>query len=499
MKPEDEDKLEKLPLRPIVSNIGTATHKTAQFLCRLLTPLATSKYTIQNTKEFVDKVRKMKVPRGYKMISFDVVSLFTNVPLERTIEIILRKVYDEKRIKTKIKREDMKQLLLLCTKGVPFSFDGQLYTQIEGVMMGSPLGALFANIFMTELENSVVPRLDKLSNWNRYVDDTFAFVELGAEKTIQEELNKFHPTIQFTYETEESSSLSFLDVLVTKNNDGTLQISLYRKDTNTDVYMNWNSYAPKAWKIATLKSLIKRAFMISSTADSLNKELQHLKDVFSCINQYPKSVIENAIVTERELDKRRKEGNQENDEENRGNESSEENQETHENDRGNESTDTITLNLPYAGDDGEKIMKKMTKVINNTLDKTKKTKVRIVYNAKKLSARFSVKDKTELKHIHNVVYHIKCPRKKCKSHYIGQTKCRTEKRTIQHNRMDKNSHVLKHSKETKHRRIWLKDVKILGQGYQSDFKRKISESLFIRTMTPDLNVQKDAYKLALFH
>ena len=105
-------------------------------------------------------------------------------------------------------------------------------------MMGSPLGALFANIFMTELENSVVPRLDKLSNWNRYVDDTFAFVEPGAEKTIQEELNKFHSTIQFTYETEESNSLSFLDVLVTKNDDGTLQTGVYRKDTNTDVYMN---------------------------------------------------------------------------------------------------------------------------------------------------------------------------------------------------------------------------------------------------------------------
>ena len=71
--------------------------------------------------------------------------------------------------------------------------------------------------------------------------------------------------------------------------------------------MNWNSYAPKAWKIATLKSLIKRAYMISSTDDSLNEELRHLKDVFSCINQYPKSVIDNAIAMERELDKRRKE------------------------------------------------------------------------------------------------------------------------------------------------------------------------------------------------
>ena len=59
------------------------------------------------------------------MISFDVVSLFTNVPLQKTIDIILRKVYTEKLIKTKIPRNKMKELLLLCTQGVPFTFNGE--------------------------------------------------------------------------------------------------------------------------------------------------------------------------------------------------------------------------------------------------------------------------------------------------------------------------------------------------------------------------------------
>ena len=113
---------------------------------------------------------------------------------DQTIEIILWKVYDEKKIDTKIKREDMKRLLLLCTKGA-FSFNGDLYTQVEGVMMGSPLGALFANIFMAELENDIVPQLRDLSNWNRYVDDTFAFVKQGKEKAVLEELNRYHPSI----------------------------------------------------------------------------------------------------------------------------------------------------------------------------------------------------------------------------------------------------------------------------------------------------------------
>ena len=108
IKSTDQDKISKLPIRPIVSNIGTATHKTAQYLSKLLSPLAKSKYTIENTKDFVNKIQKMKVPNGFKLISFDVVSLFTNVPLNATIDIILRKIYVEELIKTKIKRKKMK-------------------------------------------------------------------------------------------------------------------------------------------------------------------------------------------------------------------------------------------------------------------------------------------------------------------------------------------------------------------------------------------------------
>ena len=421
------------------------------------------------------------------MVSFDVVSLFTNVPLDQTIDIILRKVYDEKKIDTKIKRKDMKRLLLLCTKGVAFSFNGDLYTQVEGVMMGSPLGALFANIFMAELENNIVPRLQDLSSWNRYVDDTFAFVRQGKEKVVQEELNRYHPSIKFTYEVEESNKIPFLDVLIT-NKNGSLQTSVYRKSTNTDVYMNWNSYAPKSWKVATLKSLVKRAFMVSSTEVALDGELIHLKKIFAAVNQYPEKLIERIISNEKEIHSRnitKEQNNQHN------------NQDTEEEEEPKK--ETITLNLPYAGDQGENIMRKLKKDISNSVRKNGNSiKIRIVYNAKRLSSKFAVKDKTRLKHLHNVVYHTKCPNKKCKSRYIGQTKCRVGKRTIEHNRTDKKSHVLKHSKKSKHRRIWLDDVEILGQGYQSDFKRKISESLFIRTLKPDLNVQKDAFKLSLF-
>ena len=113
VKVNDPGKLGKLPIRPIVSNIGTATHKTVRYLGELLSPLGKSKYTVESTTDFVNKIKKLHVSRGYQMISFDVVSLFTNVPLNQTIDIILRNVYDEKLISTKIKCGNMKELLLL--------------------------------------------------------------------------------------------------------------------------------------------------------------------------------------------------------------------------------------------------------------------------------------------------------------------------------------------------------------------------------------------------
>ena len=121
--------LKELTLRPIASNVGTATYNTAKYLANLLAPLAKSDYTIINTADFINRLKKERIPRKYKMISFDVKSLFTNVSLDETISIVLRKIYDEGKIETNIPRNVMKELLLLCTKHVHFTFNGDIYIQ----------------------------------------------------------------------------------------------------------------------------------------------------------------------------------------------------------------------------------------------------------------------------------------------------------------------------------------------------------------------------------
>jgi len=93
--------------------------------------------------------------------------------------VILRKVYDEKLIDTKIPKKEMKELLLLCTKNVHLNSNGETYQQLDGVAMGSPLGLVIAGIFMVEL-HTLVPTLGE------YLVDTlcFALLRKGLENTF---------------------------------------------------------------------------------------------------------------------------------------------------------------------------------------------------------------------------------------------------------------------------------------------------------------------------
>ena len=70
-------------------------------------------------------IRHQKVPDGHKMVSFYVVPLFTNVPLDTTIKIILKQIYNNNEIKTSISKKEIKELILEFKKGVNVTFDGK--------------------------------------------------------------------------------------------------------------------------------------------------------------------------------------------------------------------------------------------------------------------------------------------------------------------------------------------------------------------------------------
>jgi len=156
---------------------------------------------------------------------------------------------------------------------------------------------------------------------------------------------------------------------------------------------------------------------------------------------------------------------------------------------------SVQLTLPYGGEKGVHLITKLKKYIKSILDN--KAKPRIAYNATKLSSKFNVKDTTT--HYHNIVYKCVCPAENCDESYIGETERRITERIMDHNKRDKKSHVLSHSREESHPHVWIKDFKILGRNYKNNIKRKISESLYIKEQKPTLNKQEMSFPLKLFN
>ena len=475
-KLKENDTVENLPLRPIISNVGTATYKTAKYLAKLLSPLATSTYNVKNNSEFIKSIRNAKIPKGYKMISFDVKSLFTNVPLEKTIDIIIRKIYQEKKINTNIPKEHMRTLLYLCTKHVHFSYEGILYMQVNGVAMGSPLGPVIANIFMSELETITIPLLDKIvQNWKRYVDDTFAFVIQDKIEYVLDKLNSFDENIQFTYEIENENKIPFLDVLIIRNSDDSLSTTVYRKPTNTDLYINWKSHSPIEWKKTTANILIQRAVNICSNKELLDKELEKIEYSLCNINGYPKKFVKDIIKYNIYKNNHHTQPVNEN----------------------NNVTKEIYINLKYAGHKGERLMRKMKKIVDQSLEEGTKSKV--VFNATKLHQYFNVKDPVPNKYKSDLIYECSCPHEECNETYLGETERRFEERVIEHNNRDKKSHMYKHCKSKNHPHVWWDNFIFLDNNYGTKIKRRIGEALLINERKPSLNKQENSFPLKLFN
>ena len=108
-------------------------------------------------------IQQLKVNSNDSILcSFDICSLFTNVPLAETIEICTKTLYDGHLPTPVIPKHVFIELMKTATTSVEFSFNKIMYRQINGVGMGSPLGPALENIFVGYYESSFLIKFQNL-------------------------------------------------------------------------------------------------------------------------------------------------------------------------------------------------------------------------------------------------------------------------------------------------------------------------------------------------
>jgi len=456
------------PFRLIVSSLNTALYSFGSFLQDIISAsLEKTTQCIANSFELYNSLSGMNVGESDILISLDVVSLFTNVPLELAIEGISKR-WTNIQQKTRIPKNDFISAVNFVLTSTFFTFNSKIYKQTYGTPMGSPLSPVIADVVMRDLETECLTKINcQPTFYYRYVDDIAMAVPLDSTDSILRTFNSYHERLIFTIEFEESRSLSFLDLLLTLS-DNIIHIDWYHKPTFSGRFLSFYSSHPLCHKIGTIYNLTDRAFLLSHAKfhqknleiviDLLLENGYPLSLIFEKINHRLKSLIYN-----------------------KGNQSV--NQSITNMNSTLETNNRKILVLPY--------IQKMSELVASVVDKSQYITGYRVLNNLRGCIRVH-KDSNNLLSNNNVVYKISC--KDCSASYVGQTKRQLKTRIREHSSnirssLSRHSVITDHILEFSHSFDW-ENVQILDSE-PNYFKRCVSEMLHIKEQQNGLNAQKD--------
>jgi len=148
-----------IPMRPIVSFCWSPTYQLSKYLTTILQPLTDkSRRKLQSTENFIDAIKTVQIPDDYKLVSFDMKSLFTSIPLQlglQSTKTAIQQFTTELQLPT----EDIMDLLNLCLTSTCFQYNGKHYKQLHGTAMGSPVSVVVAEIVMLYITNLLTTTL----------------------------------------------------------------------------------------------------------------------------------------------------------------------------------------------------------------------------------------------------------------------------------------------------------------------------------------------------
>ena len=460
------------PLRPIISMSGTVTHDVAQHINTIIQPYMNTQHVIKSSDELLLKLKNLQIQDGQKFSSLDVESLFTNVPVQRTIDIIIQTAYNHETLPAPtIPQETLRELLTICTTETPFSFNNKTYQQIDGVSMGSPLGPTMAEYYMSSLETFLLSQT-KISNplfYVRYVDDILTVFKCNNH--IRHFINRLqnNSVLKFTSEQQQNNSFHFLDVQFTIT-ENIIETSVYIKPTDRGMYSNFFfSHTLESYKISLIKTLVNRALKVSSSWISFDSEIQRLRRLF-VDNGYPLFLIDKTINNM--LNKVHTVATTE-----------------------SETNQNINLFVQlfhvssFKSDENK--LKSIIQHHVKPLDQNAKVSVKAYFRPYKLSSVFSTRPPKCNNNKSYVVYQFSCTEDRCNATYVGYTTNPLLTRCKQHRYSSSSiySHYfINHSMSPPPAITLIENFKIIYESPEL-INLKIAEAITIKTTKPIINVK----------
>ena len=418
------------------------------------------------------------------MILHNVVSLFTNMPIDMTLIIHSKLEQDPNlKLRTRLSVDDLMEITEFVLTTTYFTSKGEIYQQVKGAAMGSPLSPIAVNLYMEWLEEQAIataPLNCSPKLWKRYVDDILEIIQKGETENLTQHLNQIDPTgsIKFTYEEEQDGRIPFLDTLIIRKPDGTTKLCIYRKATHTNQYLQFGSHHPLHQKLGVIRTLLDRKdAIVTEEEDKQVEEVTIRQALAQC--GYPEWAIEK-VKKEKEQPRTSKKTQSENQEKNKG-----------------------LVVLPYVSGLTEKVSRVFKKHGYSTAMRPHQTLRNLLVHPK---------DKRDPLQTAEAIYEVPC--KGCSQTYIGETGRLLKTRLAEHKaeadkidaraftrsqRKSTSSETFKsaisdHVAATNHVIGW-EEAKLIDQE-QDKTTRWLKEAIWIRSRGKNsMNKDEGAYKL----
>ena len=269
---------ENNPMRPIISSTGSITYNLSRYITKLLSPLlgTISGSHLVNSVDLVEKLSNINFSPNIKLVSFDVCSLFTKVPIDSILEYLSNELVNHD---LPLPLSDVISLIKLCICNCKFIFNNEFYEQTFGMAMGNPLSPLLSNLYMEFFERQHLPQIINIPiKWFRYVDDILVLLpNIVDANELLAGLNRQVPSIKFTLEMERDNCLPFLDVVIHRE-PFQCKFSIYRKPTNNLTYVHFYSGHNISIKKSIFSSMFLRALRIVSP-EFLEEEIEFIRKI----------------------------------------------------------------------------------------------------------------------------------------------------------------------------------------------------------------------------